>query len=324
MSEPNGLIAAFILDGQGGGRPVGWEGVADWSESQGTLWVHLDYTQSDSVTWLERSSGLDESVVSALTAEETRPRSIATPAGLLVVLRGVNFNPGYDLEDMVAIRMFVEPHRIISTRHRRLRAVDAVRESLRTGLGPANSAEFIVDVAEQITVRIGTVLSGLDDRVDALEDEILTGESFELRARIGELRREMVSLRRYLAPQRDAVAHLQHERLAWFSDGVRAQLREIADRTARFVEDLDSARERAAVTQDELNGRINERMSRTMYLLSIITGIFLPLGLLTGLLGINVGGMPGTNSSNAFFVVCGVLVVVAIVQVVVFRRMRWL
>jgi zinc transporter len=101
-------------------------------------------------------------------------------------------------------------------------------------------------------------------------------------------------------------------------------LREIADRTTRYVEDLDSARDRAAVTQDELNSRLSERMNKTMYVLSIVAGIFLPLGLLTGLLGINVGGIPGTQSPFAFLIVCALLVLVAILQAVLFKRMRWL
>ena len=65
-------------------------------------------------------------------------------------------------------------------------------------------------------------------------------------------------------------------------------------------------------------------MNRTMYILSIVAGIFLPLGLLTGLLGINVGGMPGTESKIAFTVVCVFLVVVAGVEYWIFRRKKWL
>ena len=99
---------------------------------------------------------------------------------------------------------------------------------------------------------------------------------------------------------------------------------EIGDRTLRFVEDLDSARDRAAVAQDELNSRLSEQMNKTMYVLSLVAGIFLPLGLLTGLLGINVGGMPGIESAWAFSIVCLVLVVTAISQMLFFRRKGWL
>jgi zinc transporter len=117
---------------------------------------------------------------------------------------------------------------------------------------------------------------------------------------------------------------LQTEPIAIFDDVDRARLREITDRLTRYIEELDAARERAAVTQEELAGRMSDQMNRIMYILSIVTGIFLPLGLLTGLLGINVGGMPGVESEMAFTIVCIVLVVLFAVAVWVFRRMRLL
>ena len=90
------------------------------------------------------------------------------------------------------------------------------------------------------------------------------------------------------------------------------------------MEDLDSARERAAVTQEELAGRLAEQMNKTMYVLSIVAAIFLPLGLITGLLGINVGGIPGVDSGWAFTIVCLILIGIAVVQAIVFKKMKWL
>ena len=102
------------------------------------------------------------------------------------------------------------------------------------------------------------------------------------------------------------------------------RLREISDSTTRYVEDLDAIRDRATVTQEELNGRMAEQMNRTMYVLSIVAGIFLPLGLLTGLLGINVGGIPGTENRWAFTIFCSLLLIIAVAQVWLFKRMKWM
>ncbi len=324
MTDNAGLVAAFVLDGQGGGKPLDWNGIHQWTPEAGTIWVHLDYSHPQAASWLEERSGLDETITLALLAEETRPRSVAGHGGLLVVLRGVNMNPGAETEDMVSIRMFVDERRVITTRQRRVMAIDALRAALAAGQGPKTSTELLVDIAEGLTNRIGTVLAELDDQVDALDDDVADDDSRTLRSTIGTMRRKIVMLRRYIAPQRDAVAQLHAERVAWLDDVSRVHLREIADRTTRHVEDLDSARDRAAVTQEELNSRLSERMNRTMYALSIITGIFLPLGLLTGLLGINVGGMPGADNASAFGIVCGILIAVAILQLIVFKRMRWM
>ena len=102
------------------------------------------------------------------------------------------------------------------------------------------------------------------------------------------------------------------------------RLREIGDRTTRYVEDLDAIRDRATVTQEELNSSLTEQMNKTMYVLSIVAGIFLPLGLLTGLLGINVGGIPGTENEWAFTVFCVLLLIIAGLQVWLFRHKKWM
>jgi zinc transporter len=131
-------------------------------------------------------------------------------------------------------------------------------------------------------------------------------------------------LRRYLAPQRDATARLQSEEQPWIDTREKARLREVTDRVVRYIEDLDSVRDRAAVIQDELASRLSEQMNRTMYHLTVVASIMLPLGFLTGLLGINVGGIPGSETPWAFAAVCAILAAVVAVQVVLFRRLRWL
>lgn len=151
---------------------------------------------------------------------------------------------------------------------------------------------------------------------------MLSVEGRELRPKLGALRRQAIAMRRYVAPQRDTVGRLQAEKVSWLSDIDRARLREGADRITRYVEDLDSARDRVAVTQEELNNRLAEEMNQTMYRLTVVAAIFLPLGLLTGLLGINVGGIPGTESPYAFALVCFLLVVIALFLAAWFRSKR--
>ena len=108
--------------------------------------------------------------------------------------------------------------------------------------------------------------------------------------------------------------------MTWLDDASRSRLREAADRITRSIEDLDAARDRAAVTYEELGSRIAEEMNATMYRLTVVAAIFLPLGLLTGLLGINVGGIPGTDSPRAFAVVCVGLLLLGLAQWWWFKR----
>jgi len=319
----DGLIFATILDGKGGASPLDWAGVDEYWCEEALVWIHLDSNHKRAAQWLHESSGLDTATCNALVSPETRPRSHVVGDGLLVNLRGVNLNPGSDPEDMVSLRMWIEESRVITLHRERLLAVEDVKGALSNGRGPNDAPGLLIALAEQMVLRAGGVVSDLDDATDDLEEEILTDGSAALRSKISSIRRTAISIRRFLAPQRDALSRLPAVDLKWFTQDDRFRLREVTDRVTRYVEDLDLIRDRAVVIQEELLSRLAEHTNRTMYLLSIVTAIFLPLGLLTGLLGINVGGMPGVNSAWAFWIVCALLVVVTTLEVLFLRWRKW-
>ena len=323
MTRDNGLVYSYVLKG-GYGKHIEWEDVQKWVPAQGILWLHLDYANEGVKKWLFEESGIDAVSCDALLAEETRPRIVSSPDTLLLILRGVNCNPGADPEDMVAIRMWYEEHRIITMRHRRVMAIEDINHSIEINKGPDSAGDFLIMIANKLADRIGEVISAIDDSIDELEDLVLSAQSYELRPKLANLRRQTISLRRYIAPQRDVLGRLQSERISWLSDTEKVRIREITERTARFVDDIDSARDRAAITQEELNSRLSEQMNKTMYILSIVAALFLPLGFLTGLLGINVGGIPGTENKLAFTIVVLSLVMLGLFQLLIFKLKKWL
>jgi len=324
MDRDKSLILSYLLDGKGGGQLMDWSQIGQWSENDGLLWIHLDYTREHAIEWLKTESGLDELVVSALVSEDPRPRSTAMFDGLLVMMRGVNMNPGADPEDMVSIRMWVTDNRIITTRKRKLLSVSDMSNAIEKGRGPTSAGEFLTSIAERLVERMSDVVGDIDDKTDLLEDQVLTEKSHQLRTKIADLRREAISLRRYLSPQRESMTRLYSERVSWLTDMDRLHLREAADDTMRYIEDLDAAREKAIVIQEELMSSISEQMDKRMYVLSIISAIFLPLGFLTGLLGVNVGGIPGAEYKGAFLVFCLMLAAVVIMQFIFFKKMKWM
>lgn len=324
MSETNdGLVAAYLLDGRGGGRRLGWDEIAGWQPADGVLWVHLDRAADTSRQWLQENSGLDALVVQALLAEETRPRCAPVDNGVMLFLRGVNLNPGSDPEDMVSIRLHVHERRIVSVRLRRLLSVNDLCAALEQGHGPRDAADFVIDLTERLTDRMAGVIGDIDDTVDRLQAQTLQTDGRRLRGELTRLRAEIIALRRYLAPQRDAMARLAQVNLSWLAPTHLLHLREQADRVTRYVEDLDAARERAAVTQEELGNRLSEQMNARMYVLSIVAGIFLPLSFLTGLFGINVGGIPLADSPSGFLEVALILAAITTFEIVLFRWRRW-
>jgi zinc transporter len=225
---------------------------------------------------------------------------------------------------MVSIRVWIDEHRIITTRRQRLLSVQDLATVIDASQGPRTPAEFLIMLNDQLINRIGDAVDNLESEVDALEEAVLTEESYQLRPKIAEVRREAILLRRYLAPQRDALYRLQTEDTKWLTTDNRLHLRESNDRIIRFIEDLDSARERSAVTQEELSSKLSEQLDKRMYVLSLVAVIFLPLTFITGLLGINVEGIPGAKYHSAFAVVCGILVVIFVGLYAAFKRKKWM
>jgi zinc transporter len=323
MEEDPGLIAAYILDGKGKGTEIGWKEIRSWTPQMGVLWVHLDYTSPEAQKWIIQEANLEEVLSGALLTAETRPRSILNHEGLLLTLRGVNLEPQSNPEDMVAIRLWIDEHRIISTRKRKLLSVSDLRNSLEKGHGPKTPGEFLVNLTERLVERMSDVIDQINDDVDNLQDQVLTMESHQLRPIIAGYRRQTIGLRRYLGPQREALSKLYNERVQWLEDIDRMHLRETSDRMMRYIEDLDSSRERASVAQEELMSRLSENMEKRMYVLSIVSTVFLPLSFFTGLLGINVGGIPGAENKTAFLIVCLILSGFAAIQFLIFKIKKW-
>ncbi|MCA8963271.1 MAG: zinc transporter ZntB [Planctomycetes bacterium] len=314
-------IAAFAFEG-GPARELSWDQIASFKGSSGFLWVHLHRTESSHVDWLQQQAGLDELSCEILLEEETRPRFVVGSDHVIVIMRGVNLDPEEDPDDMVSLRLWIGRDRIISLRKRRLMAIQDVRKVLHSGAVLRSPVELFVNITECLLDRQIPVVDSLEDIIDTIEEELLDGLSLDRRRHIGACRRQAIGLRRYLAPQRDVLARLASDRVPWFDDICRAQMREVAERQARLVEELDAVRDRAALASEELAGRMSERLNRNMYVLSLVAAVFLPLSFVTGLLGINVGGIPGATEQQAFWIVCGGLTVIAAVVLWLFRRLR--
>lgn len=286
-------------------------------------WRHYRLAHGQVEPLVERED-LDEALAEALVAAGARPRVQRLRGGLLAVLRGVNLNPGADPEDMVSVRAWVEPGRIVTVCPRRTLAVQDVRTALESGAddAPCNPAEVFIAVASALAGRIGPVVDELDEEVDELQERLLADGPARIQHELSELRRTVTLLRRHLAPQRDAIVWLSREPVSLFDEEDVVDVREVADRLMRYVEDLESVRERAAVLQDETDHVVSMRMNRNMYVMSVIAAVFLPLGFVTGLLGINVGGVPGTESAFAFWVVTIGLVLLSLFEIWLLRRIK--
>jgi zinc transporter len=320
----SGLIYAFVLDGEGGAKRLGWDGVRAWTPGDGTLWLHLDYSDPVTMGWLSERSSIDPIAREGLVDGDPRPSATAFHDAVMVILRGINLNQGAEPEDMVSMRVWAQAERVITLRRRHVRVLSQLAAALGKGVGPKNASELLVALVEQVLAPVVRCVATLDDEIDACEERALAGDGKDLRAQLTAYRRTAVALRRFIGPQREAWAKLSQLSLPWIAEIDREQLELAADQLARSFEELEAARERASVTHEELSSRVGELTNKRLYVLSIVTAIFLPLGFVTSLLGVNVGGVPGASTRWGFWVLCALFAAVVVLQLRYFKRKGWL
>ncbi|CAG8865454.1 Zinc transport protein ZntB [Pseudomonas fluorescens] len=321
-----GLVHALVLDGKGGARTIARTELIDLQmQPEQSLWLHWDRSHPQTRSWLLGESGLSEFACELLLEENTRPRLLAmADEQMLLFLRGVNLNPGAEPEDMVSVRIFAEAQRVISLRLRPLRASDEMLQQLAEGRGPKTASELLLVMGELLTEKVQALVSDLSELADLEEERAESDERYKpSQGALQQIRRRAAGLRRFLAPQRDIYAQLSRSRCSWFAHDDGDYWNELNNSLIRYLEELELTRERAALVLETEDRKRDERMNRTMYRFGIITCIFLPMSFLTGLLGINVGGIPGSDSPYGFLYASLLVLGLALGQWWIFRRLRW-
>lgn len=317
-------VIAFLLDKKGGAIELSYEELNTVDKNGKILWVHFDYSSPEAVDWITNKSEIDSIAIDALLTEETRPRTTLLNDSILIALRGVNLNPNSKPEDMVSIRLYISTHLIISTRKRDILSVAEIIDILKKGVGPKSSSEFLTELIYRVTDRMEDVINQIEDRTNSLEENLIDSTDLKFRNEILSVRREIIILRRYLFPQKEALNKLYNDKITWINEYERIEIRETNDQLMRHIEELDTIRDKVSLIQEELANSLSDQVNKKMYILSIISAIFLPLTFLTGLLGINIGGIPGAQNDNAFYIFSIILIMVTSIQFYIFKKKKWL
>ncbi|WP_324828537.1 CorA family divalent cation transporter [Qipengyuania zhejiangensis] len=320
------LLFGRVLDGNGGGRIIEWAEAQKWVPAgpNEVIWLHVCRTEPGVQQWLEEGLGIPESTAELLTSDATRPRAFRDGETLVATLRGINFNPGAEPEDMISMQLWSDGRRLITLRRHALQTPREVLAMIDRGVGPPDAGATITLLAEMLITRMSQAIVDMNSVLDELEDDDPDEHAEAMLKRISTIRRNCLGLKRHMAPQHEALELISRDAPSWFEDDDRREIAESIARLRRYLDDIDISKESALVLQDELRARSLASSEHATYMLTIVAGIFLPLSFLTGLLGINVGGVPGLDDPDAFWQVAGLCALLFVALIVVFRRLRWL
>lgn len=287
------------------------------------MWVHVDARTDDIDAIVSRVARIPPHALLALKAHETRPRGAQFGEGALVNLRGLGAPEAADGDPLISLRLWAERGLVVTLSYRALGVFDRLVERMLAGEF-ADPGDLIAATAIEITDALDPEIADLGDALDGIESQVLDEGRTEQRRRVAELRAVAISYRRFLSPQRQAIDRLITMAVQWLEPDDRLHLQEAADRCARMVEELEAVRERAALVHEALTDLRAEHMNRQALVLAVVALIFLPLTFVTGLLGMNVEGIPYAHRPWAFWSVVGFCFAVGAVVGIWFKATRWL
>ncbi|HYG07122.1 MAG TPA: transporter [Stenotrophomonas sp.] len=316
-SDEDGLIWGYRFTPGQPAEAIGTDAVAAFladDRAPGSfLWLHFALSNQGSERFLRRVLSLPDAFHDSLRSEVGATRLELDDGALVAVIHDVLFDSSFDASDVGTTSLCIGPRLVVSARLRPLRSVDRLRADIRAGQSFRSPVELLAHLLRDQAKVLGDILRTTTARVDQIEDRLLASQVSTDRKALGALRRTLVRLQRLLAPEPTALFRLLNRPPSWISAEDVVDLRQAAEEFSAAISDSAALVERVKLIQEELAALVNEQTSRTLFVLTVVTVLALPVNLVAGLFGMNVGGVPLGASAHGFATVVTILVLLTAV-----------
>jgi zinc transporter len=303
-------------------RRLDLDEVLRWKPEQGPLWVHLDHHQTYPELLHEQHAD-HNAVLQALLEESRKPRvEVVNPDNLVIVFRTATADAVPATEANPSTRAWLSPMRAITMGKSHLDVFADCARQIESGHGPRTIPDFLVRLMDNVVKRAELGILQIDTELTDIELDQEKGTPLQADRPRG-IRRQAMQLRRSMRPYREVLVQLNHLQLEWLRDRVKDTWDPMVEDVSQVVDEVDGILDRARLVQESISDRLAGELNQRVYVLTLISGIMLPLTFLTGLLGVNLGGIPGANDPSAFAIFCVMLALLGVCQYFLFRRLRW-
>lgn len=275
-------------------------------------WIDVDVSDPEEHTWVSSQGDLSAECRSLLLQTPRLTRRDSLDEGLLISLCGFDLIQPAGQEGPVSARILFRENSILTIHAGPSVALAEVRNQLRKGSGPTTPLHFLASLVVASKRRLEPVIANLTEETDELEDEVLASNAEPPLDALDALRRQVLRVHRHLAAVHNMLRLTIADPTVPVSPEEREALNDAAELAGRYLDSLVDCRERSLLLHDKIEGQISQNMAQATYNLTIIATVFLPLTFITGLLGMNVSGIPESHDPWGFWLVVGILVVLAL------------
>ncbi|MEI7514614.1 MAG: transporter [Betaproteobacteria bacterium] len=326
-ADQHGLICGFAFSVDGIGQAIGADLALQWLadpvQAQGFVWLHFNLSQVSTEKWLRQHLNLSAVFYETLREASRSTRVELDDGTLVAVVNDVHYDFSFEPSDISTLWLSVSEKLIVTARMQPLRSVDRLRDAVRRGVPITSSVALLVHLMHDQGDVLANIVREITTRIDTIEDKLLAGRLETKRADLGVSRRLLVRLQRLLAPEPAALFRLLKKPPAWISEADIEDLHQSSEEFNVALSDMAALQERIKLLQEEIAGRVAEANNRSLFVLTVVTVLALPINIIAGLLGMNVGGIPLADHPGGFWIVVAVIVsFTAVAAWIVFRKDR--
>lgn len=277
------------------------------------LWLHLNLAHAGCERWMRSHLELPDEFYEALHEGSRSTRIEHVDDALLAVVNDVVFSFGMASSDVSTLWLCATERVLVSARLQPLHSVDKLRLSVRRGEEFDTPMALLVHLFRDQAEVLEQIVRKTTMSVDNIEDQLLSLRLSDNRADLGSMRRVLVRLQRLLALEPGSLLRLLNRPPRWLRDDDLQALRQATEEFALVINDITALGERIKLLQEEIAATLNEQSSRTLFTLTVVTVLALPINIIAGFFGMNVGGVPLSADPNGFWILVALVVTFTVI-----------
>ena len=305
----NALICGFVLAPGRAGRPIGLAEALSWlalgaeQTAQEFIWLHFNLTDTTAEKWMQANLSLPPEFFEALREGSRSTRIEDASDNLIAVVNDVAFEFSFDPSEIASLWVNVSARVLVSARVHPLRSIDRLRQAVKDGACFGSSVELLNHLMNDQGDVLVRIVREATLQVDNIEDGLLVGRLQQKRGELGKLRRVLVRLQRLLAPEPGALFRLLRQPPPWVTAHDLDELRQATEEFSLVIRDLSALQERIKLLQEEMVAQVGEQTNRSVFTLTVVTVLALPINIMAGMFGMNVGGIPLSEHPHGFSII---------------------
>jgi zinc transporter len=311
-SDRYGLICGFRFAPGSAGKVVDLDAALAFlrtppADAPGFVWLHFNLSDAAAEGWIRENLAVVPEFFDALHEGSRSTRIEDAHDTLVAVVNDVSYEFAFDPSEIETLWVSVGPRMALSARIHPLKSIDRLRQAVREGCQFASSVDFLNRLMHDQGDVLVRIVREATVKIDAVEDNLLAGRLQPKRFELGQMRRVLVRLQRLLAPEPGALFRLLRLPPPWMSAQDLEELRQATEEFTMIIRDVAELQERIKLLQEEIGAQQNEQTGRSLFTLTIVTVLALPINIVAGLLGMNVGGIPLAQHAQGFWIVVALI-----------------